>query len=171
MRKQASKLETFKSEYIEKARAAAISGNTQTYALAKNGLKLCISKQRFLDGMIGNFEISLQINDMNKIIGEFITGMNEISAQMKTVTTQFDMSKALEAYETALDNNESQYEALDAFLSTATDSLENFGGVENDISDEEIDKLISIKAADSEDKLDNEIEEKLSTIKSKIITE
>jgi len=171
MKKQLAKLDDFKKDYIAKAREASLVGNKQTYALAKNGLKLCLSKQKFLDCMIANFEISLQISDMNKIIGEFVNGMNEITEQMKSVTTTFDMSKAQEAYETALANNESQYEALEAFLATAADSLDSFSGAENNVTDDEIDKLISMQAVDSEETLDREIEDKITAIRDKMITD
>ena len=71
MKNQSVKLEGFKKDYIEKARKAALINNKPNYNLAKQGLKLCISKQRFLDSMIGNFEIALQMNEMNKVINQF----------------------------------------------------------------------------------------------------
>ena len=171
MKKQLAKLDDFKNDYITKARESALVGNKQTYALAKSGLKLCLSKQRFLDCMIANFEISLQISDMNKVIGEFVSGMNDISEQMKSVTTSFDMTQAQQAYETALAQNENQYEALDAFLSTAAESLESFSGTENNVSDDEIDKLISIQAVGAEQTLDKEIEDKILAIRDKMSAE
>ena len=48
MKSQSVKLETFKKDYIDKARKAALINNKQNYNLAKQGLKLCLSKQRFL---------------------------------------------------------------------------------------------------------------------------
>ena len=58
MKKQSTKLEAFKKEYIEKAREASLIGNQQTFRLSKAGLKLCLSKQKFLDSMIANFELA-----------------------------------------------------------------------------------------------------------------
>lgn len=168
MKKQSAKLEDFKKDYIDKARRASLIGNKQTYNLAKSGLKLCLSKQRFLDTMVSNFEISLQISDMNKVISEFVDGMNTISDQMKNVTSSLDMTKAQLAYEKALANNAGQYEAFDAFLSTAADSIGEFEGLTDEISDEEIDKLITNQVLDSEDNLDKDIEEKITDIRQKI---
>ena len=48
MKKSCDKLNSFKEEYIEKARNAAKIGNKQSLQLAKSGLKLCLSKQRVL---------------------------------------------------------------------------------------------------------------------------
>ena len=168
MKNQSVKLEGFKKDYIEKARKAALINNKPNYNLAKQGLKLCISKQRFLDSMIGNFEIALQMNEMNKVINQFITGMNTISYDMKGITSSIDISKAQEAYEKALANNEGQYEALDAFLQEAEASIESFAGNENDASEDELDKLINTQAVDSETSIDEEIDQKINAIRQKM---
>lgn len=168
MRVQSAKLETFKKDYIDKARKAALTGNKQTYGLAKSGLKLCLSKQKFLDAMIANFEIALQMNEMNKIVNEFIGSMNLISNEMKGITSTIDITKAQAAYERALANNEGQYEALDAFLKEAEGSIESYSGSETDVSDEELDRLIHTQAVDSESELDDEIEQKITALRQKM---
>ncbi len=168
MKSQSAKLDTFKKDYIEKARNAALINNKQTYNLAKQGLKLCLSKQRFLDSMIGNFEIALQMNEMNKVINGFVNGMNLVSEEMKGITSPIDITKAQQAYDKALANNEGQYEALDAFLKEAEGSLESFNGNENDVSDDEIDKLINNEALNSEAEIDKEIDQKIYSLGQKI---
>ena len=168
MKSQSAKLDTFKKDYIEKARNAALINNKQTYNLAKQGLKLCLSKQRFLDSMIGNFEIALQMNEMNKVINGFVNGMNLVSEEMKGITSPIDITKAQQAYDKALANNEGQYEALDAFLKEAEGSLESFNGNETDVSDDEIDKLINNEALNSEAEIDKEIEQKIYLLGQKI---
>lgn len=168
IKKQSAKLETFKKEYINKARNAIQVGNKQTYQLAKSGLKICITKQGFLDTMIANFEISMQISDMNKVISEFVNGMNILSDQIQMITPNVDMTKAQIAYEKAIANNAGQYEALDVFLSTAVDSIELIDDAGSAITDEEINNLISNQVLDLEDKLDKEIDEKISTIKTQM---
>ena len=168
MKKQSTKLEAFKKEYIEKAREASLIGNQQTFQLSKAGLKLCLQKQRFLDSMIANFELSLQISDMNKVIGEFVNGMNIVSEQMRSVTSTLDMTKAQMAYETALANNAGQYEALEAFLSTAAESVDSIDGISDDVNDDEIDKLITNQVLDSECDLDKEIEERIRDVREKL---
>lgn len=168
MKAQSSKLDSFKKDYIEKARQAALINNKQTYNLAKQGLKMCLSKQRFLDSMVANFEIALQMNEMNKVINEFITGMNIISENLKGITSTIDISKAQAAYERAIANNESQYEALDAFLKEAEGSIESFAGSNADVSDEDLDMLINNEAVDSENEIDDEIDRKIASIKQKM---
>ncbi len=168
MKGQSTKLESFKKDYIDKARKAALINNKQTYNLAKQGLRLCLSKQRFLDSMIGNFEIALQMNEMNKVINGFVQGMNTIADEMKGITTSIDISKAQAAYERALENNEGQYEALDAFLREAESSLESFNGSEGDVSEDELDKLINNQAVDSETELDDEIDSKINAIRKQM---
>jgi hypothetical protein len=168
MKTQSMKLERFKKDYIEKARKATLVGDAQTCKLAKSGLKICLSKQKVVDTMIANFEISMQLNDMNKIISDFVGGMNTISEQMKDITSSFDMVKAQTAYEKAIANNEGQYQALDAFLETASESIQAFDGIDSNISDDEIDTLINNGAVDSEDDIDQEIDKKISDIQARL---
>lgn len=168
MKKQSSKLDDFKQDYINKAREASLKGNNQTYKLAKSGLKLCLSKQKFLDTMIGQFEISMQITDMNDIVNDFLKGINIISDQMKTVTSTIDITKAQMAYEKALTNNVGQYEALDSFLQAAVESIDNLDTFEGNVTDDEIDNLITNQVLDEESHLDLEIDEKIKVIREKI---
>ncbi len=168
MKAQSAKLESFKKDYIDKARKAALINNKRNYNFAKQGLRLCLSKQRFLDSMVGNFEIALQMNEMNKVINGFVKGMNTIAEEMKGITTSIDIAKAQAAYERALENNEGQYEALDAFLKEAEESLESFNGSEGDVSEDELDKLINNQAVDSETELDDEIDNKIDAIRKQM---
>ena len=168
MKSQSSKLDSFKLDYIEKARKAAKINNSSTYNLAKQGLKLCLSKQKFLDSMVANFEIALQMNEMNKVINEFVNGMNVIAEDIKGVTSSIDIVKAQAAYDKALANNEGQYEALDAFLKEAESSIESFNGNIADISDDEIDTLISNLTVDEEANTDREIDSKIDALRQRI---
>ena len=168
MKSQSAKLDTFKKDYIEKARKAVLINNKQNYNLAKQALRLCLSKQRFLDSMISNLEIALQVNEMNKIINEFVGGMNLISEEMKGITSSIDITKAQAAYEKALANNEGQYEALDAFLREAEGSIESFNGNDSDVSDDELNKLINNQAVDSESELDDELDQKINALRQKM---
>lgn len=168
MKNQSSKFESFKQTYIDNAKKAALTGNQETYKLAKTGLKICLSKQKCLDQMIANFELSLQVADMNKLVTEFFSGLNLLSEQMQNVTCGVDMTKAQAAYEKALANNESQYDALDAFLTTTGESIEALNGSESSVSDEEIDRLIDVQAADTVDSIDHEIDNKISQLRERI---
>ena len=168
MKIQSTKMETMKNNWIEQARKASLINNEKTYKLAKQSLRMCLSKQRFLESMICNFEIALQMNEMNKVVNEFISGMNTISNQMKEITSSIDITKAQAAYDKALANNEGQYEALQAFLDEAENSIESFAGNENDVAEDEIDRLINTRAVDSESEMDDEIEKKLGEIRSKM---
>ena len=169
MKRQASKLDVFKEDYIEKARKYLAAGDNNSYNLSKAGLKICISKQRFLESMISNFEISLQVNEMNEVIGDFLKGMNDIAADMKTVAPLIDMQKAQLNYEEALSKNVSQYEALSMLLDSTANGIEDFGSMNsNNVTDDEIEQLITNKVMDSESQIDDEIEKKILEIKRKM---
>lgn len=168
MKGQSNKLEVFKKSYIEKAKQASLTGDPTSYNLAKTGLKICLSKQKFLNQMIVNFELSLEIADMNKLVTEFFSGINSISEQIETVTGGLDMSKAQAAYEKALSNNASQYEALESFLNETNNSFESMNDMTTAVNDEEIDKLISNQAADQMENIDRDIDEKITKLRERI---
>ena len=168
MKGQSNKLETFKKSYIEKAKQASLTGDPTSYNLAKTGLKICLSKQKYLNQMIVNFELSLEIADMNKLVTEFFSGINSISEQIETVTGGLDMSKAQAAYEKALSNNASQYEALESFLNETNNSFESMNDMTTAVNDEEIDKLISNQAADQMENIDRDIDEKITRLRERI---
>lgn len=167
LRNQSNKLETFKKQYIEKGRQAAAKGDKVNYDRAKIGLKQCLSKQKVLDSMLCSLEMSVQLNDMNKVVGEFITGMNTISEQMMQTTSSFDMAKAQMAYEKAMANNADQYQALDAYLESAQDTIKDFDGVDSSISDEEVEAMIT-KGDEADNKIDREIEQQMQALKASI---
>lgn len=168
MKSKSKKLDEFKESYIKKARDAKLINNAQSYNMAKQGLKLVLAKQRYLDSMITNFEIAMETNEMNKIINEFVSGMSTIAEDLKMVTTNLDISKAQEAYNRALVNNETQYQALDAFLQEAEASVDSFSSGLSDIGDDEIDKMIQNQAIDKESSVDNDIEKSLKELQKKM---
>ena len=169
MKNQCNKLEEFKMNYINKAKKASLEGDQATYNLAKSGLKICLSKQRFLNQMVAQFELSLEVSDMNKVVTEFMSGINAIGEQMQVVTSGIDMSKAQIAYEKALANNASQYEALETFLSETNNSFDSLNEVNSTaVSDDEIDKLISNQAADQVEEIDHEIDCKINRLRERM---
>lgn len=169
MKNQCNKLEEFKMNYINKAKKASLEGDQATYNLAKSGLKICLSKQRFLNQMVAQFELSLEVSDMNKVVTEFMSGINAIGEQMQVVTSGIDMSKAQIAYEKALANNASQYEALETFLSETNNSFDSLNEVNSTaVSDDAIDKLISNQAADQVEEIDHEIDCKINRLRERM---
>ncbi len=168
MKNQSKKLDQFKKNYIDRAKQAALVGNSTTYDMAKSGLKISLTKQKFLDSMIVNFEVAMEINDMNKVIGQFVDGINIISGQMKQITTSFDMSQAQNAFDTAMANNLTQYEALDAFMTTAVNSFDSMDAIGESISDDEINQLINHQAVDKESEIDKQIEQRIGQVRDRI---
>jgi len=169
MKNSIGKLASMKQKLIEKARNAALNGDKQASKIAKARLKHCLNKEKFLTTMVENFEFSLELADTNKSVEEFIKGVNVISEQMNMLVPTIDINKAQAAYEKALANNENQLEAMDAFLESASNSLESISGGDDLVTDEEIDRLIFNQAVDAEDSLDKEIDSKITAIKEKVV--
>ena len=170
MKSQTKKLDEIKNGYIEQARKACLVNDVQSGKLARQGLKSCITKQRFLDSMIATFEISLQTNEMNRLIGDFVESMNLVSQEMSTMTSNFDISKAQSKYKEALQNNFNQNVALEEFIKEASDSIDCYEGDDDQVLDEEIDELISAQAVNSDVNIDAEISKKINAIKEKMNT-
>lgn len=170
LKSQTKKMEQFKSTCISRARQALRSGNQDSYRAAKAGLKICLTKQRMLDSMLINFEIKLEINDMNKVIEQFVIGINDITNQMKEVSDNLDLTKAQESFDQAMMKNTTNYEALENYLVQAVDSFESMDLSNASISDDEIDHLISNQAMDLESSLDKEIETKIEQVRDKLIS-
>lgn len=168
MKSQSKRLEQFKQTYINKGRKALSLGNEQSYRMAKSGLKTCLAKQKYLDTMIVNFEMAIELNDMNKVVGQFVQGINIISEQMKEITSTIDFTKAQNAFDQAMTNNATQYEALESFLAQAVDSFETVDISNAAISDDEIDILMSNNQMDVEHQIDREIDEKIKEVKTKL---
>jgi zinc transporter ZupT len=118
--------------------------------------------------MIVNFEIAMQINDMNQVINSFVQGINIISSQMKNITSSINLLKAQEAFEKAMSSNVNQYEALEVFISSAAESMKTMEFSGQTVNDSEIDQLITNQAIDTESDLDKEIDKKIGQIKEKM---
>ena len=153
MNKQLAKLDAFRDKYLEKAVKAKKLGDAVNYQNARSGLKLCISKQRVLASMVSSLEIAMDTNDMNEIIGAFIEETNSLSKEMSAITSTVDFSKAQEAFNLAMAKNSTQYANLDAFVSSASDSIATLDIGDSGVSDKEVDAMINAAAADETSKM------------------
>lgn len=165
-----TKLDKSKGVYIAQAKNALLINDKLNYNTAKKALKLCVSKQKMVDRMTTHFEIAIEMAEMNKVINEFIGGMNLIADEIKSLSSDIDITKAQNAYAKAIANNETQMEALDAFMEEAEGSIEAFNGDDDSVSDAEIDKMINNDAADSESEAMDELDQKIDAIRQKMST-
>lgn len=168
MKSQLKKVEKLKANGIKKAREAKSTNNEYLYNLQKQTIKMCLSKEKYLNSMIGNFEIAIQMNEMRNIISDFVDSMGNVAGDLKNTISIVDIAKAQKAYEEALANNQDQYSALDSFLNEAANSIESFNGIDSEIDDDEIDQIIDSEVIKDEQALDQEIDKKINLIQNKI---
>ena len=166
-KKQLAKFDEYKSANIEKAKKAALIGNSQMYNAAKTSLKVCLSRQRHIESMIDTLETALQMNNMNALIGDFVKGINLMASQMQPEVSVAEMAKTQAAYQDALEKSAEQSEALESFISESTEVFDPTVSTDN-VTDEEIDKLIATEAANSVAPLDSDIDEKIASIQKKL---
>lgn len=167
IKKQLLKFDEYKKGYIEKAKNAALMGNSQMYASAKNGLKICLSRQRHIEAMIDSLETAFQANSMNELVGEFINGINIMSGMLQPEVSVSDMARTQVAYQDAMEKSATQSEALESFITMSSETLDPAVTTDN-VTDEEIDKLIAAEAESSEPELDKDINEKIQSIQKKL---
>ena len=168
MKKQNGKLESFKSEYINKARDAALRGDSAACDMAKLGLKRCLSKQRFVEQNISRFEMALQDLDMNKTVNEFAEAVMEMTEHMKSVNLNADLVEAQMALQNMMRQNHNTFEQMENVMSQSIDEFESGDSV----TDEEIDRLIRLEAINAESgddaKINKQIQMMSQEVKSKI---
>lgn len=168
MKRQSTKLEKSKNEYLVKAREAKRNNNNLEYNVLKTGLKAIIKRKQSIDVMIAQFESSFMISEVNDVVGDFVSNTKVLADLMKEISSTTDITEAQLAYESAVGENLGQFEALNMFLETASDNLETMSDFGDDITDDEIDKLINSELMDEEDSIDKEIEEKLEKVRQTI---
>ena len=87
MKVQSKKLDVIITDYIKKARKAVIEGNESKKRITKAALKICVSRQRFMESLILDLELGLELNSTNEMIKQFMEGINIISSQMTVITS------------------------------------------------------------------------------------
>ncbi len=168
IKKYTEKLASYKDKYINKARDAALQNDEQNYNIAKTGLKVCMNKQKFLESLVMNFELMTEINDMNKVMGKFTQSINHIVNDITRTSGLVDYSKAQQSLEQAMHKSHQDYEALEDFISTASDSLEQMTYIGEDISDEDLENIIFDKKTETLTDQDADIERMINQVKDKV---
>lgn len=170
MKTQTKKLDETKNSFIEQARKSCLINDKKGYELAKKGLKACLKNQKFLESMTTTFEITLQNNEMNKLISEFVNGMNLVSEEMASLTSSFDITKAQSNFRDAIAHNANQNVALEAFIKDVTESMDTYDGDSSEDLDSEIDELINMYTVNCDTTIDDDIDKKINIIRNKINT-
>ena len=169
MSKAIDALDTYKTKYINCARKELALGNMSAYQMAKSSLKLCLTKQRFLESMVMTYEVALDTADMNRIVSSFVTGIDALSKQINRVTPMLDFQKAEAAFNNAMNKGAEQLEALNSFMDVASQSVENMDTSSDSISDKDVDLLINSAAADAEgEKISQDIDSKIASLDAKL---
>lgn len=164
-----AKLEKQKHNYIESAKKAKLGGMSAQYNLALSGLKTAIAQQKKAQEMLLNIELTAQMRDLTKTTSSFLGGMSVISKEMTKIVKNMDFEKIHKEFEKAMYGVEETTEKLDMLLEDSETSFENISNQQSQISDDELDKLVSINVAGEVDKLDKEIESKIEDIKKSLI--
>lgn len=166
----AAELEPKRRLFIEKVKQARKLGATAQEAAAKAALKQVVSQQKLAGRMLLNFEIMTNMSDINAMTSEFLTGLAQMGKQMEKLTAGMDFVKAEKELNAAVVKAQLQTEKMNEFLEKMNISMDSGFEAAGGVSDEEIEDIIGRENAESDEKINREIEQRLAALDGKIDT-
>ncbi|MDE6398143.1 MAG: hypothetical protein K2L51_02370 [Clostridiales bacterium] len=155
-------LEENKRMYIEKAKTARARGDKHAYSLARSGLAATVVQSKRTREMLLNIDITAQMRDTGAITEEFLTGMETIFKRLSKVNKSINMKQARAGLRTAITGMESVQAQLDCMLEESEDAFAALSSAGDNVSEQEIDRLLGQQAAlDEEDEVGAELDKLL----------
>lgn len=155
-------LEENKRMYIEKAKTARARGDKHAYSLARSGLAATVVQSKRTREMLLNIDITAQMRDTGAITEEFLTGMETIFKRLSKVNKSINMKQARAGLRTAITGMENVQAQLDCMLEESEDTFAALSGADDNVSEQEIDRLLGQQAAlDEEDEVGAELDKLL----------
>jgi len=167
MNRHIAKLDEQKKVYIDAAKRAVRQGLKAQYDLAVSGLKMTISQQKKAHEMLLNFEITSQMRDMSQMTTEFLRGMGSLSKEMFKLTNEKEFAKVQKEFERAMASSEQQTLHMEMFLDQNKSTFASASGNPENVSDAELEKLISEQVIGDEIGSDS-IDKELDAIRNKL---
>lgn len=167
--RQIKTLRKQESGYIAAAREARRVGAPQQEEVAKKALKTTLAQRRRLDQQLLTLKIAVQMKEQTETHAEFAKALKGVSKTIADMFGAADMVQTQKDFETAMAKAQSMEQRVDLFLSSASGTM--FGeplGEEEIVTDEEIDRLVSAEAAESEAGADADIDEGLKEIRREL---
>ena len=168
IQKYINELEAQKTKYIEAAKTAKNEGLQGQYNLAVSGLKMAMGQQKKAKEMLMNIELTAEMRDLTKVTAGFLEGMSTLSKEMSKTTKNMDFAKVQKQFEMAMMGVEETEENLDAMLENSDSEFSSLGTQASKIDDKELEAFIASQLNSEDASIDQQIDEALKNIKSKI---
>ena len=167
---QIGKLKKQEEGYIASAKESARTGASAQLALAKKALKATMLQRRRLDRQMLTLKIAAQMKDQAEMHGEFASALRAVSKTIGELFTSVDISATQKDFELAMAKAQSMEDRVDLFLETSNECLFNEAGEPGEelVTDEEIDRLIDLEAAEGEGAVDSEIGLRLQEVRDEL---
>ncbi len=152
------KLERMKDEYLEKATAAKVRGDSASYSLAKSGLNATLTQIKRAKEMQLNIEITSELQKMGETNADFLTGMSSIAKSISKINKQSDFVKLQKEISKALSGMEEAQAGLDVFLQNTDAQFAAISQAPGALTDKQIDELVAGKVSEKELLMDEQID-------------
>ena len=165
MKYSLGRLEQEKSRFITEARELMSKSDDQAYRLCKKRLSLCLVNIRLITEMLSSLEISLQLDNMDRMVESYRSCMEAFGKQHSMVNASRGVAKnnkiLNDGLGSAIEFYNSLYNGLSLKESDAADK--STGGV----PDNELDKIIELEIG-RDDEENKALDARIQQIRSKI---
>lgn len=160
LKKQIALGENQQKDYIEKAKAAKLKGNTALYNNIRTMIKTIIVQTRRLEIMQMNIEFAMNQQQFLETNKKFVKSMHTLGKALSDTIKVKDFSKANESLEKSMNKVNESLGYLDTMLENNNnlfDSVSDNGVSDNEI-DSIIDNLIDSEAVNAESSIDDKLD-------------
>ncbi|MHC5038351.1 MAG: hypothetical protein ACYTHM_13635 [Planctomycetota bacterium] len=166
MKRQIKGLEKHERDYLTKARRAKALGDDGQLNFLKGTLKRTAAQRRMLERQLLSLETAQQLKNQAEIHSTFARSMNAVSNAISEAFGSTDLEKTQRDFEKAVARAENMEQRMDLLLEMGEEMMSaEPAGVDEVISDPELDQLIEGGAAESEGAaFDQEIADRLKRL-------
>jgi chaperonin cofactor prefoldin len=168
--RQIKTLEKNERGYIEKAKRARSMGANDQFEFLKKTLKKTALQRRQLERQLLNLETAAQIKDQVEANASFATAMGAVSKAIGQMFGSVNLTKTQAEFERSMAQAENMEERIAIFMDMSAESMLGYEGDADElVSDDEIDRMLSVQAAEEESTAqDSEIAEGLSAVRAEL---
>ncbi len=135
----------FQDEFLRNAQHAKKIGDTQQYAFLRNSIKKTAMIRKMLERQLLAVKNALLIKRQAEASADFAQSMGMMAAEIGKLFGETDLVKTQGDWEKAMVQSQTMEERMEMFLETVEDVASQdieTGAAREEISDEEIDRLI-----------------------------
>ena len=169
VKRQIADLGKHEQDWLLKAQRAQEMGSTQELTFVKKTLKNTISQRRLLERQLLMMESAAQLKGQMETYQQFAESMGAVSKSIAEVFQSTDLVQTQREFESAIAKAESMEQMMDIFLSMSSGSMMEVGSATEAVTDDEIDRLLTERQAESKQAdLDPETEKDLRKIEEEL---